>query len=59
MGKTYSEQEIVEKLTQMRKQFRAELKNLKEPDHVTTMILKAKIITIGQVMDELGLQEEN
>ena len=50
-----TETTIREKLLNMRNQFLTELKNTKNPDYVTTMILKTKIITIGQVMDELKI----
>lgn len=50
--------DIYKKLSEMRKQFSKELKNLSSKDPDMTLILKAKIITVGQVMDELGLNDE-
>ncbi len=57
MASKYSEAWLSEKLSAMRDQFTKELTNLKNPDEITKLILKAKIITIGQVMDELEIDD--
>lgn len=57
MTSKYSEAWLSEKLSAMRDQFTKELKNLKNPDETTKLIIKAKIITIGQVMDELEIDD--
>ena len=49
--------EIKKKLLAMRRQFKKELESIKDPDYVTTIIIKTKMVTIDQVMDELGLRK--
>ena len=51
----FNKKNITAKLLNIQEQFANELKNVTEPDYITVAILKAKIITVGQIMDELGI----
>lgn len=51
----FNKKNITAKLLNIREQFVNELKNVTEPDYITVVILNTKIITVGQILDELGI----
>ena len=44
-------------LIELRNQFSKEANNMSDKDPTSLLILKAKVITVGQVMDELGITD--
>ncbi len=49
---------IYKTLIELQNSFRKDLRDVKKPDHDTELILKAKIVAIGQALDALGYKDE-
>ncbi len=60
MKDVWTRKELKELLENMRNNFKADYKSFEDSvDKAAQLIIKAKIVTIGQVMDMLDLTEED
>lgn len=50
--------EVIKKLITLQDGFVKDLRDIKNPDHDSELILKAKIVAIGQALDVFGYKNE-
>ena len=57
MRKTFSSKKVYQTLIDLRKGYLKDLRDMKNPDETAKLIIHAKVVAIGQALDEFGYTE--